>query len=261
MASLLPQCCRCDLLKNKIKQLEERITNLYAIRDDEILIDSFVAACQTVDATGFNSPPPSPSHTEQLTADPGPKLGAQPKVRFCSTPASSEPWIIVRGEKKRDGNPSRNPSPGPIQLGNRFDVLGNSEQQLSAASLVPTTLIGPSLTEADPSPAATARPSAGRSSTRRRLLKEAVSRRSADAARADGGTHPGAVSSVRGSSPYSLANDSRRISPPLPGIASAMRNSPLSLALAPPTAPPRHYRLLERHILAKLIITCYKQIL
>ncbi|KAJ8381084.1 hypothetical protein SKAU_G00018620 [Synaphobranchus kaupii] len=129
-------------------------------RDDEILIDSFVAACQTVDATGFNSPPPSPSHTEQLTADPGPKLGAQPKVRFCSTPASSEPWIIVRGEKKRDGNPSRNPSPGPIQLGNRFDVLGNSEQQLSAASLVPTTLIGPSLTEADPSPAAnvTARP-------------------------------------------------------------------------------------------------------
>ncbi|KAJ8369888.1 hypothetical protein SKAU_G00099160 [Synaphobranchus kaupii] len=133
---------------------------------------------QTVDATGFNSLPPSPSHTEQLTADPGPKLGAQPKVRFCSTPASSEPWIIVRGEKKRDGNPSRNPSPGPIQLGNRFDVLGNSEQQLSAAGL----------TEADPSPAATARPSAGRSSTRRRLLKEAVSRRSADAARADGGT-------------------------------------------------------------------------
>ncbi|KAJ8333568.1 hypothetical protein SKAU_G00415760 [Synaphobranchus kaupii] len=195
------------------------------LRDDEILIDSFVAACQTVDATGFNSPPPSPSHTEQLTADPGPKLGAQPKVRFCSTPASSEPWIIVRGEKKRDGNPSRNPSPGPIQLGNRFDVLGNLEQQLSAASLVPTTLIGPSLTEADPSPAATARLSAGRSSTRRRLLKEAVSRRSADAARADGGTHPGAVSSVRGSSPYSLANDSRRISPPLPGIAIAMRNS------------------------------------
>ncbi|KAJ8349577.1 hypothetical protein SKAU_G00247070 [Synaphobranchus kaupii] len=222
MASLLPQCCRCDLLKIKIKQLEERITNLYAIRDDEILIDSFVAACQTVDATGFNSPPPSPSHTEQLTADPGPKLGAQPKVRFCSTPASSEPWIIVRGEKKRDGNPSRNPSPGPIQLGNRFDVLGNSEQQLSAAGL----------TEADPSPAATARPSAGRSSTRRRLLKEAVSRRSADAARADGGTHPGAVSSVRGSSPYSLANDSRRISPPLPRIAMAMRNS--SCLLSPP---------------------------
>ncbi|KAJ8353362.1 hypothetical protein SKAU_G00209290 [Synaphobranchus kaupii] len=156
-----------------------------------------------------------PRLTEQLTADPGPKLGAQPKVRFCSTPASSEPWIIVRGENKRDGNPSRNPSPGPIQLGNRFDVLGNSEQQLSAAGL----------TEADPSPAATAHPSAGRSSTRRRLLKEAVSRRSADAARADGGTHPGAVSSVRGSSPYSLANDSRRISPPLPRIAMAMRNS------------------------------------
>lgn len=128
MPSLQPQCRRCDTLNSKITQLEARITNLHSIREDEILIDSFIAAYQTVDATGINSSAPClhPVASVECTAE-GPWTGDRPKIPECSTPIISMPWSDVPNGRGRGRRASRHPRMEELSLSNRFQVLSEPE--------------------------------------------------------------------------------------------------------------------------------------
>lgn len=138
-----PDCSGCFRLSQKIAELEGRISNLYQIQEDERLLDSLATEASCIPDNNTMLPwldRPQTAVPEPLIVssipeeDSWPRLGAKPK-RICSTPAPSNPWITVRGNKKRGKNSFRNviPSPGPIQsiqLGNSFEVLGKLEQHL-----------------------------------------------------------------------------------------------------------------------------------
>ena len=84
-ASQSPTMCdQCSSLKAKITELEARISNLYAIREDEIHIDSLAAASQIMDATDLGSP--APRLLPAADRDRWTGLGVKPKPPACSTP-------------------------------------------------------------------------------------------------------------------------------------------------------------------------------
>lgn len=129
-----PGCMDCFCLRQKVAELEQRISTLYRIREGEQLIESLVSVDPPVSiAAGKDSTLPlpcsDPAHSQAGVF--WSKLGARPKAPVNSTPLQTESWTTVRQSKgPRNGKsfysilPSRD-----IQLDNRFNVL--DEQDIS----------------------------------------------------------------------------------------------------------------------------------
>lgn len=87
------ECESCSRLSQKISELEGRISVLYQIKDDEVLLDSMLTSTQAI-TTGLESSVIKAAAATDHDEDPWPLLGAKPKGRevSCSTPRLAEPW-------------------------------------------------------------------------------------------------------------------------------------------------------------------------
>ena len=122
-ASQSPRMCdQCSALKAKITELEARISNLYAIREDEIHIDSLAAASQIMDATVLGSP--APRLLPAADRDRWTGLGVKPKPPACSTPIAPAPWSTVPTGRRRGRRTSRPLPREMLILANGFQALG-----------------------------------------------------------------------------------------------------------------------------------------
>ena len=125
-ASQSPTMCdQCSALKARITELEARISNLYAIREDEIHIDSLAAASQIMDATGGGLGSPAPRLLPAADKDRWTGLGVNPKPPACSTPIAPAPWSTVPTGRRRGRRTDRPLPRETLILANGFQALGD----------------------------------------------------------------------------------------------------------------------------------------
>ncbi|KAJ8349409.1 hypothetical protein SKAU_G00245390 [Synaphobranchus kaupii] len=148
MPSPFPTLCnQCPSLRAKINELEGRISNLYSIREDEILIDSLAAASRIVEATDLESS--APCFPPAADRDRGTELGAKPKSPACSTPIVSAPWSTVPTGRRRGRRTGRPLPREKLSLENRYQVLdelsrpeqATPSQPRSRGSAVPVSAV------------------------------------------------------------------------------------------------------------------------
>ena len=156
-----PACESCVGLSEKIAELEQRISTLYKIREEERYSDSIIfgpaqAPVTTAEDLADTAPylpdaatPPAATSTPPAVTAPAAasvsapvtvpqdawlRLGAKPKALVSSTPTQPEthpqPWVVVGDQKKR-GRLSKPPVHASvtqdIQSVNRYDVLDLQE--------------------------------------------------------------------------------------------------------------------------------------
>ena len=115
-----PGCECCLLQRQKIKQLEERISLLHQIKEDEELLDRLAASGEAPPADrqpiGLLEEQPVvpavPGAGPVVSMENWPTLGAKPK----------EPWIPARHPKPKRDRKAVSP---PIPLGNSFELLNS----------------------------------------------------------------------------------------------------------------------------------------
>ncbi|KAJ8369449.1 hypothetical protein SKAU_G00094770 [Synaphobranchus kaupii] len=148
MPSPFPTLCnQCPSLRAKINELEGRISNLYSIREDEILIDSLAAASRIMEATDLESS--APCFPPAADRDRGTELGAKPKSPACSTPIVSAPWSTVPTGRRRGRRTGRPLPREKLSLENRYQVLdelsrpeqATPSQPRSRGSAVPVSAV------------------------------------------------------------------------------------------------------------------------
>ena len=123
-ASQSPTMCnQCSALKARIT--EARIYNLYAIREDEIHIDSLATASQIMDATGGGLGSPAPRLLPAADKDRWSGLGVNPKPPACCTPIAPAPWFTVPTGRRRGRRTDRPLPRETLILANGFQALGD----------------------------------------------------------------------------------------------------------------------------------------
>lgn len=88
------KCDSCPRLTQKISELEERISILYQIKDDERILDSLIAIGPTITTTTtgeLDSTVSCVDFAAAQAADHWTQLGANPKALVSSTPSQKEP--------------------------------------------------------------------------------------------------------------------------------------------------------------------------
>ncbi|KAJ8364979.1 hypothetical protein SKAU_G00138100 [Synaphobranchus kaupii] len=136
-----PGCDACRRLTHKIAELEGRISVLHQIKDDELLLDSLIAAgpgtvARNVTGGEFDATVPwNRPNSIAVYPDAAPVQsdnrwtlqGARPKAAASSTPSRVETWSVV-GRGKHGGKRSVYlPPPQDVLLENKFDILGEQD--------------------------------------------------------------------------------------------------------------------------------------
>ncbi|KAJ8333837.1 hypothetical protein SKAU_G00411560 [Synaphobranchus kaupii] len=136
-----PGCDACRRLTHKIAELEGRISVLYQIKDDELLLDSLIGAgpgtvAPNVTGGEFDTTVPW-NRPNSIAVCPDAALvqpdnrwtlqEARPKPAASSTPSRVESWSVV-GRGKHGGKRSVYlPPPQDVLLENKFDILGEQD--------------------------------------------------------------------------------------------------------------------------------------
>lgn len=119
-------CGSCFRLTQQSSELQERISILYQIRDEEGIMDSPVTvgcAATTTATSELDSIVPCLDTAAAQAADHWAQLGAKPKFPVSSAPSRREPWTAA-GRGNHGGKLLARPyPPQDLQLSNKFSIL------------------------------------------------------------------------------------------------------------------------------------------